>query len=410
MGLTKNHLVSHPLTTSWIAWFISRCLVVLAFFLSGETIEDVRYYFRGVTGTEDGALAEYPAVGVWPLWLIEKLNFGETTGFVLAFITTCVLVDAAFLALLHRHRRASMFWIVFGLAMPFVLYLRLDIFQGVLVALAAWFLATNPRISAALIGVAAMMKLWPAVLAAGLVDRFNKGATWIRIAYFAATCLIMGGLVAIFSGVDRLTSPLSYQQVRGLQIESLFATPFMVLSAFLPGEWQVEYATSKSFEIAGPGVDIAAQSASWSMYVVLFLALGWALWHFVRGEWAADSTLAWMVFIVLLLIASNKVFSPQYLLWVGPLMAVALARDENNRTVRRLAGLLTIMALLSTVIYPLGYGQLTGATTSIAIVLVLAARNALLIVTIVLAARYVQQTTPLRVGPTQQRELPAQPS
>ena len=404
-------LKRYPVAAEWILWLITRVFVVVSMLLNGSTIEDVRYYHRGIAGTEAGALQEYPAVGVWPLWFIERFNFGESTGFVVAFIIACVLIDAAFLALLHKHRRAAYFWIAFGAAMAFVLYLRLDIFQGVLVALAAWFMATRPRISAAILGVAAMMKLWPAILAAGLVDRFNKLATWVRIGIFAITCVALSVAVALFSGVDRLTSPFSYQQVRGLQIESLFATPFMVLSAVMPGTWTVDYASSKSFEVTGPGVTVAASLAGWAMLAVFILAFAWALWHFLRRPWTAQSTVAWMLLIVLLLIASNKVFSPQYLLWVGPLVAILLARDSANRSVRSVAKVLVVMAVLSTVVYPICYDMLTDAPTNLVMALVLTARNALLIAAIVLAARYVgYAVNPLPEGRARQPELPGQPS
>lgn len=413
----------HPIATEWIAWLITRALLVYAISYNGMPSGDVRYYYRGITGVEDGALGEYPAVGVWPLWLIDKINFGGEDGYVITFIAICALVDAAFLALLQRYWRAATFWIAFGAAVAFILYLRIDIFQGVLVALAGWFLIKNPRFSATIIGIAAMMKLWPAILAAGLVDKYNKSATWIRIAFFVGTCAILGAIVIAYGGIERITSPLSYQQVRGLQIESLLATPFVLLAAYMPGKWSIDYAASRSFEIFGPGVWMTADIASQAMLVVFVFAFGWALWHFVMREWNARSTLAWMILIVLLLIASNKVFSPQYLLWVGPLVAVALVRDGKNRKVQWIAGLLVVMAVLSTIIFPLNYSSLTYYPISYVIAWVLAARNALLIVAIVIAARYVfdasgknppeadkAESTQTPEDPAQQPEPLGQPS
>lgn len=403
MGTLTKFLETRPAAKIWLAWLTTRACLIAAIIINGTAVDDVRYYYRGVTGTEPSALAEYPAVGVWPLWLIEKVSWGGADGYVIAFIATCVLLDAAFLALLHRHHRAAIFWVSFGAMTAFVLYLRLDIFQGVIVALAGWFLAKDQRFSAALLGIAAMMKLWPAILAAGLVGRGRKIATWVRVAIFAATCVVLAGLVVINSGIDRLISPLSYQQVRGLQIESLLATPFMVLSAMRPGVWTVDYASSKSFEIFGPGVSMAAQVTSWMMYAVVAFAFGWALLHFLGGgvairrrgrkyQWNAQTSLAWMIVIILLLIASNKVFSPQYVLWVGPLVAVALVHDEANRRIRQLAWLLVVLAALSTFIYPIAYDQLTNAPTSLVLALILALRNVLLLVAMVLAGRYLRHT------------------
>lgn len=384
-----NAIKKHPLLATWVLWFITRGLLVFAIYLYPMPAGDVRYYYLGLTGQEAGALLEYPAVGVWPLQILQWFNFAGSDGYLAVFITACVLVDAAFLALIQRHWRAGLFWIVFGAAVSYIFYLRIDIIQGVLVALAGWSLIRNPRVSGAIIGIAAMMKLWPAILAAGLVDRFDRSATWKRISYFAGTCAVLCTVVASYGGFGRLVSPFEYQQVRGLQIESVFASPFMVLSAYQPGKWTVEYAASRSYEVAGPGVAVAAQAASVLMLAVAALALGWALWHFVRGGWQPDVTLAWMILIVLLLIASNKVFSPQYVIWVGPLVAVALVRDGRQRIVQWLAGLLVVMAVMGTAIYPVFYSGLISEPTGAGVAWLLAARNALLVISIAIAARYV---------------------
>ena len=138
------------------------------------------------------------------------------------------------------------------------------------------------------------MKLWPGVLAAGLVGRFNKSATWQRLLAFFCTIVAVCTVTIAASGTERLISPLSYQGVRGLQLESIPATFLLLQAHRTPGRWHLGYAPSKSFEISGPGVDTAMTWSSIATIAMLVFAVGWALYRLLslihiseptRREW-----------------------------------------------------------------------------------------------------------------------------
>lgn len=366
------------------------------------------YYFRNSLGKpthpSHGALplSEYPDAGLWPVRAIIQVCGDHAHVFLTLFSGFLIACSTVFFFyLLNRSHRAALFWTAFTAAAGPIVYSRLDLIPGLLVAATAAALFTHPKVASALLGFAAMSKLWPAALAAGLVDKWNRSATWVRLAAFGGTLVVVGAITVLTSGWDRLVSPLTYQDVRGLQIESILATPLIVAAAFFPGHWHIDKAPSKSFEIFGPGVDQLVTASSVLMACTMLFGLAWALWHFLGDAWSPRSTALFFLTMVLLLIVSNKVFSPQYVVWFGPVLAVLLAkqsedpgasgrnstRDEANAqagtsreadTLRKLTWLSVLTAALTTAVFPFTYNLLFEGPHWFA-ALVLTARNILMV-------------------------------
>lgn len=367
-----------------------------------SVLTDVHYYFRVLTGEWGGDLGEYPAVGLWPVNLLIALT--RSTGGDEDWFTTAVLVACAGCSLLFTVwlvRRdpspwcpAAWFWVLFsGCAGPVVLT-RLDLFPGLLVASAAAMLFSRSRYARAavpvLLAVATMAKLWPGVLAAGLVGRWRHAATWARTVGFVAALGVLAAVVVAVSGIDRLTSPTDYQTDRGLQVESVAATP-LVLAAALgrgDGEWRIGQAPSKSVEISGPGQSLMTTLADIGLVVVVVAALGAALWRLVHGGWTPGRTLSLWAVLTMAVIVTNKVLSPQYLVWIAPLLAVGLV-VSRRRSIRVAALLLVPAALLTTLVFPANYaGLLDPAGPELLPALLLTARNVLLLLVTVVCLRW----------------------
>jgi 4-amino-4-deoxy-L-arabinose transferase-like glycosyltransferase len=90
---------------------------------------------------------------------------------------------------------------------------------------------------------------------------------------------------------------------------------------------------------------------------------------------------------VAIMTVTNKTLSPQYLLWMGgPMAALLLLADAGSArersAIRRLAGQLLVLALLTHLVYPLLYdgllGQL-GHTMTVVSTVVTALRNLALV-------------------------------
>lgn len=380
----------------------------LIYLLVNETgpLGDVRYYLAGVYGDNPRDMTEYPQVGTWPSILLAWITGDDYEAYAIGFTAMVLLADGAFLALLLRHHRsnpgaysAGWFWVFFGTAAGHVFAWRLDLYPALLVAGAGALLATRPRLASALLAWATAAKLWPGVLAAGLVGRASSRDTWQRLAAFFGSLLALCLGVAAMTSVDRVLSPLTYQGERGLQIESLAATWFVYQAHRHPNVWTMGYAASKSYEISGPGVDTAIALSSIAMGAALVWIVGVAFVHFLRGFWSPHSTVVFFIAAILLLIATNKVFSPQYIVWLGPILAVALRSPVpkspagQRQRAADIKGVRTIMAVLAvgtaalgTVIYPYGYDYIwfyVGEDPNPVYALVL--RNQLILVMAVLA-------------------------
>lgn len=381
------------------AWVAANAVIVGILIFWPFAKGDPMYYFRNSLGKpthpSHGALplSEYPDAGLWPVRAIIQVCGDHAHVFLTLFSGFLIALSTAFFFYLLNHsHRAALFWTAFTAAAGPIVYSRLDLIPGLLVAATAAALFTHPKVASALLGFAAMSKLWPAALAAGLVDRWNRSATWARLATFGGTLVVVGAITALTSGWDRLVSPLTYQDVRGLQIESILATPLIVAAAFFPGHWHIDKAPSKSFEIFGPGVDQLVTASSVLMACTMLFGLAWALWHFLGDAWSPRSTALFFLTMVLLLIVSNKVFSPQYVVWFGPVLAVLLAKQPGDMpsapkraetqveadTLRKLTWLSVLAAGLTTVVFPFTYNLLFEGPHWFA-ALVLTARNILMV-------------------------------
>ena len=381
------------------AWALTNAVIVGVLIFWPFANGDPKYYFRNSLeeppAPSQGAvpLTEYPDAGLWPVRAIIQLSGDHAYVFLTLFSAVLIALSTAFFFyLLNRSHRAALFWTAFTAAAGPIVYSRLDLIPGLLVAATAAALFTHPKLASALLGFAAMSKLWPAALAAGLVDKWNRSATWVRLAAFGGTLVVVGAITVLTSGWDRLVSPLTYQDVRGLQIESILATPLIVAATIFPGQWHIAKAPSKSFEIFGPGVDqLLTASSVWMVCTMLF-GLGWALWRFLGDAWSPRSTALFFLTMVLLLIVSNKVFSPQYVAWFGPLLAVLVAKQPDEArsasgrdaaqsepdALRKLTWLSVLTAALTTAVFPFTYNLLFEGPHWFA-ALVLVSRNILMV-------------------------------
>ena len=200
----------------------------------------------------------------------------------------------------------------------------------------------------------------------------------------------------IFGGWSRLISPLTWQSDRGLQIESVWATPLMIFRAFRPSGWQVYISKYQAYEIFGPGAKTWVTIST----VATLLGLAVIVALFVRAFRAGGSDPIAIGFVVMSTVAimtvTNKTLSPQYLLWLaGPLAALLLLRpdgsDEERRAVSRMSRQLVVLALLTHLIFPLLYNSFLGHKGQVMIVvatLVTAIRNLALVLFTVECCRY----------------------
>jgi hypothetical protein len=356
-----------------IGWLSTRLLmlVILAAF-ERFVVGDVFYYYRKInalfTAGLDRTLYEYPTPVVWILWLPYGASFGSRVGYLVAFVVFMLALDAVFCSALwrasgRRHDSAVDFWLIFVPLIGPLAYLRFDMLPAVLAGGALLAARRKPWVTGALTGLGAAIKLWPALLIGAFLsyrsDRRPAGIAFIVVGFGLALISL------IFGGWSRLISPLTWQSDRGLQIESIWATPLMLARAARPNQWIINISRYQAYEIFGPGVDAWVMISS----IATVLGLSVIILLTVRAFRHDGSTPAAIGLVVIATVAimtiTNKTLSPQYLLWVGGPMAALLAfrpqaTPEEQPAISRIARQALVLALLTQLVYPLFYYSYLG--------------------------------------------------
>jgi Glycosyltransferase family 87 len=356
-----------------LAWLITRIgmLVVLGL-AESYIVGDVFYYHGKIAALFDiglgGTLNEYPTPVVWILSLPYAATAGSRTGYLILFIALMMALDAAFTLALWRlagRRRDSAisFWLIFVLLIGPLCYVRFDMLPAVLAGGALLAARRQPWVTGALTGLGAAIKLWPALLFPSFLahrpDR--KAVTW----GFVTVGFGLAMLSLIFGGWSRLISPLTWQSDRGLQIESIWATPLMVGRALRPMNWTLEISDYHAYEIFGPSVKPMLLLSNLATVAGLAVIIALYVRSFRNREPTALAIGMVVLATVAIMTITNKTLSPQYLLWLGGPMAALLilqseSTDQARAVLNRLAIQLLVLAGLTQLVYPLLYNALLG--------------------------------------------------
>lgn len=165
---------------------------------------------------------------------------------------------------------------------------------------------------------------------------------WRPLGTFLLVCVVVMGISFLLSAVGTI-APLNYFSYRPVQAESLAASILWFLSVLGVNPSSYIYAFG-SLSVNSPF------SASVSLVATMLLGVG--LLYIYWLQWRAKIDLATATLLsLLIMIATSKVFSPQYLIWVVPLVAYIGGKNRWYLLVWGLIGLLT------TWIYPYIYNM-----------------------------------------------------
>jgi hypothetical protein len=404
--------VNRIMASGWtyaVLWSLSRALLGYTWATEASYIVgDVNYYLSQVTNTTSwsSSLVEYPTPVSWAMHALRALTGGNPGAFVWAFATSMLVLDAAMAILVWRlsspgwRSTATLTWILFVTLLGPLAYFRFDMAPAVLAGSGALLARRRPALAGALIACGAALKLWPALLVLPLlgVDRKARRS--------AIGFGVTGGVLALASlvvgGWPRLISPLSWQSDRGLQVESLAASPLMWLrTAQDGGGWTVGLSRYNAYEIVGPGVATALQVANAATLLGFFLAILIGVRAAWLGRRSPRGVATVMLAIILIMIVVNKTFSPQYVLWLGGPLAALIGGAEDDAPPTFgwpivWALVCFALAFATQVVYPMRYSEIVFGTGQPFAVSVLVVRNAALAVFTVVAAWKAWQITTRR--------------
>ncbi len=344
------------------------------FWASGQLVDWPTYQAYGDAILHHGLVpyrdfaVEYPPGALPPF--IAAAPFGD---YAAAFAWLMAACGVALVFVVASVRPAAAFFVAVSPVLAGSLILsRFDLWPALLAAAAvAALLAERHRLGWALLGAAVAAKLWPLVLVPlALVWSARRGRGWAALA--GAAVVAAAFLPFVVLAPHGLWSSLHGQATRPLQIESLGAALFTTL-----GHPQV-ISSHGSQNIAGHGgVATAFAVAQGAVLLALWIA-------FARGPATRERFLRYVAASVCAFIAFGKVLSPQFLLWLVPLVPLVRGRRGAAATV-----LLALALVLTQVWFPQRYWDYVGSFHLAGVVL---ARDLVLLVLLAVLV------LPFRVG------------
>jgi hypothetical protein len=352
-----------------------------------HVFEDVRAYHEYASAPFSGRvpyrdiLIEYPP-GAYPVFLLPRLAAASLGGFRWAFAVEmglCALainaLVAYFLALTEQQgdiiRRAA--WLALALAaLGPLLIARFDLAPTALAVavLVAWQ-GGHLILAGVLAGIGTLVKLFPAVVLVPCLAGANPlGWRGRQGALVGFVVTIFAGLLVWFAiGGSGVGGSIAYHAERGVEITSVWSTLLMA-GAWCTGARLAYTVDHHSVQLVAAGAAEAARLAP----VAQLLALGWVAWCARRSKSRELARLASAA--VVSYVALGKVFSPQYLVWFLPFLAL-IPGSAGRRA--RLLGL--ACAVLTGIVYP--FAAVAILQFQPLALVILGARNLLLVILLI---------------------------
>ncbi|MCF8525751.1 MAG: hypothetical protein K9G10_04960 [Rhodoluna sp.] len=306
----------------------------------------------------------YPALAFVPIWIAGALNIGSYEVSWLAVVF--VLNTAAVLFLVRRERNVGLFsgtcasW-AFLSALLFLGPVAVSRIDSVSAALAILGLVAINRnatgIAAALFTIAGWIKIWPVALFAAMIAVFKKRVQAIIVATIICASIIGIGLIA---GGTKVFGFVLQQQERGIQIESVMATPWMWLAKF--GSANIFFDDSiLTNQVSGPLVQELAAVSNYLVFIALAITVLLAIRAVRAGRNRTQVFALAALTGVLDLIVFNKVGSPQFMIWLAvPLVALVYYGINKSKVALAMGA---AILLLTQLVYPVFYIELLGLET-----------------------------------------------
>ena len=331
-------------------------------FYTRDQIVDTPVYEKYGDWVADGQLPyrdfrpEYPPLAL-PVFILPSLLAGENAElgrYSGIFETLMLFCGAAAVALMAFVLRASSagagrtaaalgFAALAPLALGSVVLSRFDLWPAALTvgALAA-LAAGRHRLGLGVLALAVSAKLYPAVLlplALPFVWRRRGRREAVLCGALFAGVLLAVYLPFLLVAPDGVAASMERQLSRPLQIESLGAALLLVLGRPLGLDLEM-VGSHGSQNIAGDaGVVVGVVQTVVQAAVLVGIAVA-----FARGEASRDRLLRYSAAAVLAFVALGKVLSPQFLIWLVPL--VPLVRGRRGLAASALLGLALVLTQL----------------------------------------------------------------
>lgn len=306
----------------------------------------------------------YPILAIFPMIVSGLFGPAHYAG---TWLTLILLLDSvAFAVLIGLHRMArnsaaAWWWILFLALLGPIALGRIDSVTVPLGIVGVLFIATRPRVAAAVLTVAAWVKVWPAAIVAAMVIAVKE--RWaVAVTALSVSAAIIAAALAFGSGAN-VFSFITMQTDRGLQVESPISTVWLWMAfGHVPGTTLYYDQHLLTWQVTGDGVGAAGALMTPLMALAVVAVILVAILALRRGAPATLLIAPLALALVCALIAFNKVGSPQFVSWLAVPIVLGLTTRREGHTqwfiVPAVLGAVT--AALTQTIYPYLYGWLLG--------------------------------------------------
>ncbi len=313
---------------------------------------------KGIFPIDDQMWQYPPLAGVVfavPQWVLGN----ALTGFILfmVFIDFLVLITLLMNGL-NRFKfnpytaslnglNGAWFWVLWPMLMGPLALTRFDVVPTLFALLALIALSNKkvrPYLSGFLLSIGALVKLWPMLLFVIYPKKVMKKVSTSFVSTLVLVILFMSTWSVGFSNF------LNNQTSRGLQVESIAATPFVLAKLFGANvEYPFRYGSLEVQAQFATQIGLLLNLLTVIVFIILFILNYQNKLNYLN---LFDKALV----IVMISIALSRVFSPQFWVWIGGLAALALINKETK--LKKVIVLLSISAFVTQLIYPGQYVQL----------------------------------------------------
>lgn len=356
-----------------------------SFFLNGDTFSDTEQYRQwALDGYNPESLDGKISPWVYPVLAQIPILLAGIAGpdlYLLAWFLIITALNAVGLAFLTRGRRkvraiaAAWWWLFFTVFMGYLSFARVEGITAPIVLIALLYAAERPVVAGILLSVATWIKVAPAAVLVPIIIASRKRLQ--VLASGVAVTAVVGLGTWLTGGLPHILDFLTNQGERGMQLEATFSTPWVWLSVFhIAGSRMADNTAINSTEVYGPGASVAAFLMQPLLILAAVVAAVLLIRALKRGAEREELFLEGALMMTTAFIVFNKVGSPQFIIWLAPVIIAGLTHDWDRWKVP--AALLMGIAVTTFVIYPLFYTPLIHAHPVMAAILT--TRNVLLVV------------------------------
>lgn len=309
---------------------------------------------------------EYPPLMIFPL-LLPKIVSESSTGYIRIFslfvslaVIICLLIALKFP--LQKSLKPERFLVLSATTLfmlGIILVTRLDIYPSCLTLLAIYlYLKDRIYLAPLVLGLAVMTKVYPLVLAPlFLMDLLfrHRGRAALSAGLVFVLTLVAVNLPFCLVGAEKYFGAFLFHSQRGIQLESLYASGALLWRMLTDYPVQILFSSGSANLLFPHSVSMIKLSTYLSLltFAAIYLRFFWLGRTQQEEENRKRLLVNTSVLLILAFIITFKVFSPQFLIWLFPIIFLV----EGRGKLLILFSFICACAL-SQLIYPLMYSSL----------------------------------------------------